>query len=195
MKSRAKKAVSLYNAALKKTGGGQIDVAVPTEMQYRIAACIGDVNLSGIPGTELCDTGLMPSDISPPGSPPLAVSSILMGINSNQDVSSPLLTELMPPQPPQFNSNVSRELLPASQISAPVRHTRSPPTSEEPPRKRGKKETQTEELLKLQMDMLTEMRRSNEIQEKKLEMLEQTIASQNYFLQSLFNFFTKNNNI
>ena len=138
VKSRAKKAVSLYNAALKKTGGGQIDVAVPTEMQYRIAACIGDVNLSGIPGTELCDTGLMPSDISPPGSPPLAVSSILMGINSNQDVSSPLLSELMPPQPPQFNSNVSRELLPASQISAPVRHTRSPPTSEEPPRKRGK---------------------------------------------------------
>ena len=44
--------VSQYNTALNKTGGGQIDVAVPTEMQYRIAACIGEVNLSGIPHSQ-----------------------------------------------------------------------------------------------------------------------------------------------
>jgi len=55
MKSQAKKAVTKWNFECRRTGGGRNLASKPTEIQFRIASFIGEVQTSGIPGTANCD--------------------------------------------------------------------------------------------------------------------------------------------
>jgi len=55
IKSLTKRAVTRWNTEMRRTGGGVNTATKPTEVQFRIAAFIGQVNTTGIPGTENLD--------------------------------------------------------------------------------------------------------------------------------------------
>ena len=174
IKSKAKKAVSQYKAEAQKTGGGRNNQPEPTETQYRIADALGESNITGIPGTELCDTGLLGPTSSPQSS--TALSSLLNEINESDEFHN----TLMPLQGPNA-CPVSRELIPE-------RNNVDATPSPQPPAKRRRKELQSDRIISIQeelvsavresgpllneinatqKDILVELKKSNDLKEKK----------------------------
>ena len=146
IKSKAKKAVSQYKAEAQKTGGGRNNQPEPTETQYRIADALGESNITGIPGTELCDTGLLGPTSSPQSS--TALSSLLNEINESDEFHN----TLMPLQGPNA-CPVSRELIPE-------RNNVDATPSPQPPAKRRRKELQSDRIISIQEELVSAVRES-----------------------------------
>ena len=213
IKSKAKKAVSHYEADMKRTGGGTSQAQKPTEMQYRIAQVMGQTNITGIPGTESCDTGhplSTPPEVCPAS--PTDLSSLLGTVNNHNDLCSPAFTDLMPPSPQLIAPVTSDDGENCSGILAlPIRRTHATSSDEEPPPKRKRKVQQSKQIIEIQKNltsavqnlettlkagcdvtngMFAEMQKANSLQDSKIALLQEQITAQNYYLQLLYSVLT-----
>ena len=110
-----------------------------------------------------------------------------MGINSQRELCSPVLTELQPID--RGHSSVARELIPTNKSQE-----SQPESDEEPPKKRKRRgESQGEEIIKIQVDMLKEMKKANELHTQQMQALQQTVNNQNDLIHTLFTFLNQRN--
>ena len=179
LKSTSKKAVVSYNKQLQKTGApGSNPVKKPTDLQFKVVALIGSVHTEGIAGTEMCDSSSTSRDT-------LAISNPTNGLEVS------LFNQALPDVPRDaLDPNQAPIAVPSSPSLAPMPTTPGGSKSKRP--KMSKREAQNVEIIEAEksmvlavnemrdevrqlnttaVNMLEEMRRSNNIQEQLVGML------------------------